>query len=68
MYIRTGDPLEDFARHDAEQESRLDKLPKCESCGEPIEDDYFYNIDGFFLCEECLKSEYRVNTDDYIED
>ena len=56
------------AGYEAEQERRLEKLPKCDCCGEPITDDYFYNIDGMFICETCMRDEYRRNTDDYMED
>lgn len=65
--MRTDDPIADFLAHDAEQQSKLDRLPKCDICGEPILDEYFYNIDGTYICEECLKSEYRKCTDDYME-
>ena len=44
--MRTDDPIADFLAHDAEQQSKLDRLPKCDICGEPILDEYFYNIDG----------------------
>ena len=55
-------------RYEAEQERQLDKYPKCDCCGEPILDDYFYNIDGTYYCEQCLNDEFRKNTDDYMED
>lgn len=67
MYY-TDDPVADAARYDAEQEKQLDKLPKCDCCREPIVDDFFYNIDGMFYCEECLVSEFRKNTEDFIEE
>lgn len=57
-----------YAMHEAEQERRLKKYPKCDCCGEHITDDYFYNIDSTYFCEECLKDEYRKKTEDYMED
>ena len=57
-----------YAQHEAEQERKLAKLPKCAFCDEPITDDQFYNIDGTYICKECLKNEYLVNTDDYINE
>lgn len=66
MY-RTDDPVADYERYDADRERRLDRYPKCDYCGEPILEDHFYNINGTYYHEECLNSEYRVNTDDYIE-
>ena len=68
MFFRTDDPIADFNRYDAEQQNYLDKLPKCDCCGEPITDEHYYDIDGTFFCEECLKDEFRKNTDDYMED
>lgn len=53
---------------EAEQERKLDSLPKCDNCGEPIIDEHFYNIDGTYICETCMRDEYRVKTDDYIEE
>lgn len=54
--------------YEATQERRLEKLPKCDCCGEPIIDEYFYNIDGTFICEDCLINEYRKNTEDFMEE
>lgn len=57
-----------YDEYEAEQERKLSKLPKCDCCGEPITDDYFYNIDGTYICEGCLERDYRKKTDDYIEE
>ena len=67
MYY-TDDPVADAARYDAEQERLLDKLPRCYCCREPITGDYLYKIDGIFYCEDCLNSEFRENTEDFIEE
>ncbi len=64
-YIPDYNDLHD--EYEREQESKLDRYPKCDCCGEPITDDYFYNIDGTFICETCLNEEYRKNTEDYID-
>lgn len=58
-YFRTGDPLDDFASHDREQAKRLERLPKCDICGEPIQDDHFYLIDGYNFCPGCLEDHFR---------
>ena len=65
--MRTDDPIADFLAHEAEQQRKLDKLPKCVICEEPIVDEYFYNIEGTYICERCLNDEYRKNTDEYME-
>ncbi len=66
MY-RTDDPVADYERYDADREAELAKLPKCDCCGEPIVEEHFYNIDGTFICEECMRNQYRVCTDNYID-
>lgn len=50
----TDDPIADFHRHDTEQEEWLDSLPKCEHCGEPIQQEKAVCIDGKYFCDECL--------------
>lgn len=55
------------AEHEREQEKKLNRLPKCRCCGEPITDETFHNIHGMFICKECLAG-YRVYTDDYIQE
>jgi formylmethanofuran dehydrogenase subunit E len=57
-----------YEEHERDQERRLKKYPKCDCCDEPITDDYFYDIDGTYFCERCLKAEYRKKTEDYMED
>lgn len=58
MY-RTDDPLADFARHDAEEQAWLESRPKCACCGEPIQDEYAFEINDELICEECLLVNYR---------
>lgn len=57
MYIPDNYDL--WEAHDREQEAELEKLPVCDCCGERIQDEYYYDIDGEILCEECLKDRYR---------
>ena len=64
----SGDPLADFNRYDLERQKEIDSLPICDICGEPIMDDYLYDLDGTLVCEDCLKAEYRKPVEDYIED
>ena len=64
--MRTDDPVFDAERHTAEQESKLHKLPKCADCGNPIQDDYLFEICGEKICEECLIEHYRKSVDLYV--
>ena len=71
--IRTDNPHADFDRYDAEQQRRLDKLPKCDKCGEPIQDEDLYDFeDGNLICEECvleyINERYKRKTDYYTEE
>lgn len=54
-------------RYEAEQQRQLDRLPKCEYCGETITDDFLYDLNGDIMCEKCLNDNYRKPVDDYIE-
>ena len=54
MYIPDNYDL--FARHDAEQEAQLEKLPECSECGEHIQDEEAYYINGEWICERCMDS------------
>ena len=65
MTVNIPDAL-DFARWHEEEEAKAEaKLPVCEDCGEIIYDEYYYDVDGDILCEECLKDRYRHYTEDY---
>lgn len=55
----TDDPLADFNRHDAKQQAGLDKLPKCDYCGQPIQDDHYFDINGDAICPDCLEKHFR---------
>lgn len=63
----TDDPYRDFLRHDAEQEKLLERLPICDSCGEHIQDDYLFEVDGNLLCEECMIREHRRDVEDFMQ-
>jgi formylmethanofuran dehydrogenase subunit E len=64
----SDNPIADFLSYDAEQESKREKMPVCSVCGEHIQDDFLYDIDGEIFCEECLNENFRKCTDDYIND
>lgn len=63
----TDDPLADFHRHDAEQEAKLERLPRCSECGEAIQSDECYEINDELICPECLKQNHRKRVEDYVE-
>ena len=55
-----------FSSHQAEMDSKEEKLPICDCCLETIDDDYVYDIDGEILCGDCLKFLYRKPIEDFI--
>lgn len=50
----SNDPVMDFERYSAMQEDKLRKRPLCRICLNRIQDDYFYNINGFIACPDCI--------------
>lgn len=61
------DVYDQWEVHDREQAKWLEKLPVCEVCGHPIQDEYLYLINDEFICEECLIREFRKDASDYVE-
>lgn len=68
-YFRHGDPLDDFDRLDREQARRYERLPVCDNrrCRRKIDDEFFYEVDGEYLCEECMKDRYQRSVEEFIE-
>lgn len=62
----SDDPLLDFDRYDRQQAEELAKLPICDCCGEPIQDEYCYEINGDLICEDRLDMYFRKAVDDII--
>ena len=44
----------DLLQAEKERDEYFSKLPKCDCCGEHIQDDFLYDINGFLLCEDCV--------------
>lgn len=52
----SDNPLADFDRWDAEQNKRLEQLPVCADCDNPIQDYEAFYIHGEWICESCMDS------------
>ena len=52
--------------HEAEQESRLRRRPVCSQCGDPIQEDEAYNIDGQLWCGYCIRDA-KISVEDIYE-
>lgn len=66
MYF-TDNPLADAERYAAEQEEELEKLPKCECCGEPIQQDKAIYYNDQWCCEDCEYDFWQNIRDDFLE-
>ena len=63
--MRVPDNIDAFLHHEAEQEAWLARRPRCEYCGEPIQDDYLFDVGGDIFCERCMVDSFRRSTEDY---
>lgn len=52
----TDDPILDAERHQAAQDNRLQSLPVCADCDEPIQDETAYYINGEWICCRCMEA------------
>lgn len=57
--MNTPDNYSQWLSHEREQERRLAQLPKCDYCNDPIQDDFYYEINGENICEHCLDQFFR---------
>lgn len=62
----SDDPLLDFDRYDRQQTEELKKRPVCSYCGDPIQDDFCYEINGEYYCKDCLDMHFRKAVDDLV--
>lgn len=51
----SDNPYDDFRQHEYEIEKRLSRRPICHECGERIQDDYGYQLNGRWICADCLE-------------
>ena len=66
MMFYTDDPIADYDNYSRELEEELNKLPICECCEEPIQDEYCYDLGGELHCEECFKKQFRRPVENYM--
>ena len=61
----TDDPAADYDAYCLEQEAAMESLPRCEECGQRIEDECCYVINDEPICETCIE-QYKVFTTDLM--
>ncbi len=57
--IYCPDALDQYNAYADRLETALSQLPKCEICGEPIEQEMAVKLDGGYYCDNCLDA-FRV--------
>lgn len=71
MFVRTDDPVRDYLSKEEELQKKLDRLPKCAFCGEPIQEDECYKVGGELVHVDCIDDycykNCRVSTDNYVD-
>ena len=50
------DPEKEFDIRDAEETAWRASRPKCSICGDPIQDEVYYDLNAKKVCCECLDS------------
>lgn len=60
------DAIDHYNAYEARRERELRKYPKCSYCGDPITDDYLFDINGVLYCETCMNNWLRKDVEDYI--
>lgn len=61
------DNYSEWEHHERQQEAWLRKLPVCYECGEHIQDDDCWELNGELICTDCLEANHKKCTEDYIE-
>lgn len=65
MRYYSDDPVKDYDRYCNDLEAELDKLPKCDDCNNPIQDEEAYYINDCWICEDCMSSYKREVQPEY---
>jgi formylmethanofuran dehydrogenase subunit E len=65
MSYRSENLAADIRRRLNDEEYWLTRRPICDECGEHIQDDHLYVINGKIMCESCVE-DCRRYTDDFI--
>lgn len=60
------DNYDQWEAQDIRREMWLAGRPMCEECGNYIQDEEAYHINGAFICEKCMDAK-KVTVDDYCD-
>lgn len=54
------DNYSQWEEHERQKQKLLDRLPKCDRCREPIQDEHYFDIYGETLCYVCVVDRFRM--------
>lgn len=55
-----------WEQHQAEQDRAEGNLPECSECGEKIQDDFCFEIDGEPICDDCMSRNHRKSVEYFM--
>lgn len=64
--MKIPDNYDQYRRHEAEQERQRARLPVCDYCNDPVEDDHFFLVNDEIICPDCMDKHFRKDVDDYV--
>lgn len=67
MRFYTDDPIADAERWIAEQENRLELLPKCVCCKQPIQQEKAVCVGGYYYCKDFELDAWEEVRENYLE-
>lgn len=56
-----------FDEWDLEQSRKLEERPMCDVCGDRIQDDYLYRINGDCICPDCIEKYLDIFREEIID-
>lgn len=65
--MQIPDNYDRWASHDAEQERQLQKLPICDKCKNPIQQEKAVYYNDQWICEECESDFWNDIREDFLE-
>lgn len=68
MFEYVPDNYDLYDQEDARRERDRERFPKCEFCGERVEDDHYYDLWGTIVCPDCMKERFRKDIEDWEGD
>lgn len=59
VFGRAPDSYDLWLGLEEQREKRRSRRPMCDYCGEPVDEDFYYEINGEIFCEYCLDNFFR---------